>query len=421
MIKILVILSECLSVLIWLHICFKQSIKQSKGKLFFCIVYVLYFYLISNYGTNMFLSALPLVLILVWSKVRFNEALNHTIIKYIISLIGVGISQYMAIALMYLTNDFNLELDVTIQYVVLGLISLLFSIVLYCFPKKGKMQLPKMDAFTVLILLFAMGMVLYIKYDYNVHKGLHGYLYIVFLFLVVFFALVILKIMKSRYELEQKRLELDVKERYEEVYSMLLLEMRRKQHDFNNQVFALYSIQLADKDKDGLTKLQRQYGDELLKVEKYDSLILQCNCPVLSGYVYTKCNEIERVGIEIYPRVVCTKSNYNIGTHEIIELLGILLNNAEEYLLEKTWEYKAIKINIYEKLNSLYIEVENVAEYISYEDIGEMFDVGYSTKGKERGIGLYSLKKIVEKNKGKLIVENKLYEKNNWLKISVVF
>jgi len=49
-----------------------------------------------------------------------------------------------------------------------------------------------------------------------------------------------------------------------------------------------------------------------------------------------------------------------------------------------------------------------------------MFNMGYSTKGTGRGIGLYSLKKIVNKYKGELLVENITREDENWFKISMI-
>ena len=49
-----------------------------------------------------------------------------------------------------------------------------------------------------------------------------------------------------------------------------------------------------------------------------------------------------------------------------------------------------------------------------------MFQLGYSEKGKERGLGLYSLKKLVENNKGQLVVENIKEGDRNWLSIKVI-
>lgn len=420
MLKILIIFSESLSMLMWLHIGFRKYIEQSSGKLLFCAFYVLYYCVISMYGTNALVDIIPVILILMWAKFQFKEEIASAAVKYIVSLIGVGVSQLLSVVLMYLLKSASFSFGTLGNYIGLSLISLILSIIIYYLQKNWKPQLPKIDVYTVGVLLFVVGIVLYIKYYYNNHKGLYGYLYVVLIVLLVVFVLVVLKGLKTKYELEQKRIELGMKETYDEVYTSLLLEMRRKQHDYKNQISALYSIQLVNDNKEELIKLQREYGEELLKSGKYDNLILRCSNPVLSGYVYTKCNEAERLGVSIEPSVMCTKSSYNISIHEIIEILGILINNAVEYLSNKEWEYKVVKVDFFEKTNKLHVEVSNVAEYISYEKIEVMFDMGYSTKGEGRGLGLYSLKNIVKKNMGELLVENVTDKNINWLRIRVV-
>ena len=52
-----------------------------------------------------------------------------------------------------------------------------------------------------------------------------------------------------------------------------------------------------------------------------------------------------------------------------------------------------------------------------------MFDLGYSTKSKyanTRGYGLYNLKRIVDRHKGKLITKNSTIEGKNYITIGIV-
>ena len=107
--------------------------------------------------------------------------------------------------------------------------------------------------------------------------------------------------------------------------------------------------------------------------------------------------------------------------HQIIEILGILINNAIEYLKDSNIYNKEINVQVFGESSQLRIVVSNVAEYITYNELEKMFQMGYSTKGDDRGIGLYSLKHIVQKNKGKLIVDNISKSNKNWLEIEVVF
>ena len=48
----------------------------------------------------------------------------------------------------------------------------------------------------------------------------------------------------------------------------------------------------------------------------------------------------------------------------------------------------------------------------------KFFDKGFSTKGKNRGLGLYNVKKNVE-DKGNIIVMNKTAENKNWIEFKI--
>ena len=48
------------------------------------------------------------------------------------------------------------------------------------------------------------------------------------------------------------------------------------------------------------------------------------------------------------------------------------------------------------------ISVKNYTENMENENLYNIFKIGYTTKGEGRGYGLYNIKEIVEKNKGKI-------------------
>ena len=49
-----------------------------------------------------------------------------------------------------------------------------------------------------------------------------------------------------------------------------------------------------------------------------------------------------------------------------------------------------------------------------------MFDKGVSSKGEGRGIGLYNVKQLAKKYKIDFMVENKIYEDENYICFSVI-
>ncbi len=419
MLNVFVIFSECISMLMWLHISFRRNINESKGKLLFCVVYVVYFCLCLDKQIQFLAYAFPTIMMIIWLRVQFREKIWRTLLKFFIGYVGLGISQLTSIWLMDVVFKM-IKLSKTERYISACLLSLLFSVIIYCFIIKGHSKFFKLNVYTVLILAYVILLLVYLKFYYDYHVGLYGDLYIALITVLFVVIIVAIKGLNTEYKLGEKQLELEMKQKYEEAYSLLLLEMRRKQHDYKNQITALYSIHMVENDKDEITNLEKEYGDKLLETTKYDSLILNCDNPVLSGYIYTQCNLAMRKGINVFPNVMCANRNYNIPIHEVIEILGIVINNAIECLIDMDREFKELKIDIHDELDKLYIAVENITEYITYEMIEKMFDAGYSSKGNGRGVGLYSLKNIVNKNNGELHVENLQDEKGNWFRIKIL-
>ena len=52
------------------------------------------------------------------------------------------------------------------------------------------------------------------------------------------------------------------------------------------------------------------------------------------------------------------------------------------------------------------ITVDDTGSGISSENMERIFENGFSTKGEERGTGLYQVKTMVENHGGKIIVES---------------
>lgn len=73
-----------------------------------------------------------------------------------------------------------------------------------------------------------------------------------------------------------------------------------------------------------------------------------------------------------------------------------------------------------EKENGIIIRVANPHEEMKNQEIRKMFERGYSTKGKNRGIGLHHVKQLIQKHKIELLVENRIIEEKNYICFSVM-
>lgn len=99
--------------------------------------------------------------------------------------------------------------------------------------------------------------------------------------------------------------------------------------------------------------------------------------------------------------------------HKIVELLGNLLNNAADAV--KANKTGRISLTMVERPETITIEVSNESEEIDYKRIQDFFKKGYSEKGRNRGYGLYNVRKICEEYGITISCENRMIENKNWI------
>ncbi|MGN0391125.1 MAG: GHKL domain-containing protein, partial [Wujia sp.] len=103
---------------------------------------------------------------------------------------------------------------------------------------------------------------------------------------------------------------------------------------------------------------------------------------------------------------------------EVIDIIGILLDNAFECTREQ--EKEVMNLEIVETDKGILIKTINPSPYVPYTEISKMFSLGYSTKGKNRGIGLHTVRKLVKKCNGEIVTGNQTYDDDNYFELQVM-
>ena len=111
--------------------------------------------------------------------------------------------------------------------------------------------------------------------------------------------IIALKWQSDRYKMEQKSMELKMHEIYGKTFEGMLENIRIRQHDYKNQLAAIYGMHLTADSFEELVESQKQYCDNLVREGRYDSILTSCNDKILAGFLYTKFAECEKVGMEI--------------------------------------------------------------------------------------------------------------------------
>ncbi len=225
-------------------------------------------------------------------------------------------------------------------------------------------------------------------------------------------------------EKEKKRKveELRVYELYTKSFEETIAAIRMKQHEFKNHINAIVCMQYTIEDEEELKMTQMNYCQEILKDNSLNDLLKIKMSPVIVGYLYSKFAFAVEKGILVSYDIQDISLEERIAVHNLIEIIGILFDNAVEALSisEETEKKIYVKIGV-NKSGTFFIEIANTSREYRFAEMAAFFEYGNSTKGEDRGIGLYQAKQIAEKNNGTISVENIVQDGMTYISFKVLF
>ncbi len=192
----------------------------------------------------------------------------------------------------------------------------------------------------------------------------------------------------------QKERELELYSQYEETQKQLLQSIRGKQHDFHNQIMAVYSQHALTKDYDTLVTLQKKYCHEIREHCQYESLLNQ-DSPTIMAFLYAKMAEAKESGCQIKCHGGADWDSGVIPMYELVEIMGVLLDNARE--AAKETDPAGIEVEITEGPDYIGIAVINDVNQETGMEISHIWQPGYTTKGNHQGIGLTKAMELLER------------------------
>ncbi|NCC71460.1 GHKL domain-containing protein [bacterium] len=153
-------------------------------------------------------------------------------------------------------------------------------------------------------------------------------------------------------------------------------------------------------------KKRKEYNDIISNfIDKYNNkgssdIHSIYNLPIgIKGLIYYKIHDMKLKNIKVFLNVSNNSVKYfeklsSFVYLDISKILGILLDNAMESA-SKSAE-KEVLIDIYYEDGYIVIYIENTKTGII--NLNLINSKNYSTKGKERGLGLHIVKTIINKN-----------------------
>lgn len=175
--------------------------------------------------------------------------------------------------------------------------------------------------------------------------------------------------------------------------------LRSQTHEFMNKlhvVIGMIHMEYYDELKDYVMKIAHQYQVEV------GAVVRKIKDPVVAGFLLGKLSWAREVGVEMDLAEDCflpDMSDSDIVT-ELITIIGNLLDNAVDAVKKST--VKRINVKIIQNCGVLKIEVSDTGKGIPKDQYETIFKNGYSTKGENRGVGLYIMKCSLERLKGEI-------------------
>ena len=199
---------------------------------------------------------------------------------------------------------------------------------------------------------------------------------------------------KRNIKLLQAEEELLTEKTYNKTLEALVDGLRTFKHDYNNTLQTIYGYILTD-DMPELKNFFNQILNESREITALDKLKPELfKNPSLFGLVTAKFEYARKSDVTMNLEIYGDLDNLDIKTYDFTRMLGIFLDNAIEASAGS--EKKVVNLYVAERNNKVTIEISN-----SFSDTGlkveELSKKGVSSKGDNRGLGLYKVKEILKK------------------------
>lgn len=205
-------------------------------------------------------------------------------------------------------------------------------------------------------------------------------------------------------ELNEKH-KLQMENNFRPILEEYIHKLRANEHEYKNHLNAIYSIIQVSDEKEIKSNINKYIGN--IKENSHLDNLLYVDNTILKAILYSKMSLAEEKGIDIKYDITSNLEEIGLDDMDLVVLLSNLLNNAIEGAedTEDPWINVVIsEINNKDKKEYI-IRVSNSVNDINKIDLSNITNKGTTTKGENRGYGLYNVKKLIKKVNGNILIE----------------
>lgn len=431
MIRDIVILVELFAYLYCLAQLFGHKLKVSIHLVVFVILDMFLMVGINRYGFPPYLSSLTYIGMFLYGLLYYEESVKITLVNCFLAAVMLSILQllvYLPLYYIFFMNYGHGALNELLINAGCLLLVILFSHMLKI--KKLSDFVIERNKLIVGVSIFLLIALIIQIFQMKSEGDIWGKVYVQVVFFFFLFLFVIYEWQKTKADAERKMAQLEMNRLYYDAYEQLVVLVRERQHDMKSHINAIMGMIYTTDNYDDLVEKQKEYCGYVIEQNEKTKLVLATGNPLISGFLYSKMQETEKKGIVLDYHIGITKTDMVIPEYELIEIMGILFDNAIEAFSKISEDIGAKRLDSGEAVKKIFFSLKEVGQNIELivantsqclnEDITEhFFEAGYSSKGKGRGIGLSKLKRMVHERKGEIVVSNEPYEGINYLAFTV--
>ncbi len=188
----------------------------------------------------------------------------------------------------------------------------------------------------------------------------------------------------------------------EEAYGQLEslnVTLRAQRHDFLNHLQVVSSLLEMGEPAEASDYIERVYGDI-----RSVSTALKTGNPAVNALLKVKLGEGQARGVFMELKIQSKWDQLPVPGWEMCRVLGNLIDNALDALRETPEPRLTIVLGEDEK--TYFFAVENNGPEVPEALRPKLFQSGFTTKGPERGMGLFIVRDILERAGGRISLES---------------
>lgn len=186
----------------------------------------------------------------------------------------------------------------------------------------------------------------------------------------------------------------------------LVDSMRANNHNFTNKLHVILGLLQMGKYDEAM-----HYIEDITMVEReiISEIMHKILSPALAALLIGKSARAAELNVKFVfnKDSVYNPDDFYIPDNVLITIIGNLIDNAFDSMNERL-DTKELYVGIYSKKDALLITVDDTGVGIAEENKERIFENGFSTKGENRGIGLYQIKNQIESYNGTISVESEV-------------